>query len=81
MDTKQVQKIIKPLIQKIRTDAFLPEYQDAATDEECLGLAVSKFYEWDGYAIYKSFVEALGDANFHSFAGKIEELAIEEFKR
>ena len=43
MDTKQVQKIIKPMIQQIRTSAFVPEYQDAASDEECLGLAISKF--------------------------------------
>ena len=81
MDTKQVQKIINPMIQQIRTSAFVPEYQDAASDEECLGLAISKFYEWDGYAIYKSFIEALNDANFHSFAGKIEDLATEEFKQ
>lgn len=31
MDTKQVQKIINPMIQQIRTSAFVPEYQDAAS--------------------------------------------------
>ncbi|MBI5357038.1 hypothetical protein HZB78_05540 [Candidatus Collierbacteria bacterium] len=80
MDPKTVQRTIKPLIDSIREVCFVPEYRDKVTDAECLGLAVSKFFEWDGIAISKTAIEALGDANFHTLAGKIEELLDQEFK-
>jgi len=46
--------------------SFIKEYQNYATIEEGLGLAISRYFEWDGLAILKTMYSALEDANFHS---------------
>src|SRR5437763_14964109 len=44
------------------------------TVEECVGIAVSKYFEWDT-RIFIAFYEALTDANFHTEAAEVETLA------
>jgi hypothetical protein len=68
---------IKPLLDKvvriIRCNSFVPEYQDKATVEECVGIAVSKYFAWDS-RIFLAFYEALEDANFHTEAEDVRTL-------
>ena len=68
---------IKPLMDKIVNiilyNCFLPKYQEEATVEECVGIAVSKYFEWDT-RIFTAFKEALDDANFHTAASQIDSL-------
>jgi hypothetical protein len=61
------------VVKIIRKNSFVPEYQEKATTEECIGLAVSKYLEWDS-RIFRAFYEALEDANFHTEAEKVREL-------
>jgi hypothetical protein len=72
------EKKIKPLLDKvveiIRHNSFTPEYQPKATIEECLGIAVSKYFEWDT-RIFIAFYEALEDANFHTAAEEMRKIA------
>ena len=68
---------IKPLMDKvvniIRYESFVPTYHEQATVEECVGIAVSKYFEWDT-RIFTAFKEALDDANFHTAASQIDNL-------
>ena len=47
---------------------------DTATREEALGILISKWAEWDGQKIMDVFLNALEDANFHSFRSRLLEL-------
>ena len=55
------------IVKNVRYNCFLPEYQEQATVEECVGIAISKYFEWDT-RIFTAFKEALDDANFHTAA-------------
>lgn len=76
MDTEQVQEAMKEMITKIRRTSFVQGYH--ATDEEVMGMVLSKYFEWDGQAILKSAMFATEDANFHQesavIAGMVEKL-------
>jgi hypothetical protein len=72
------EQAVKPLMDEIvkiiRNSCFIPEYQEQATVEECVGLAISKYFEWDT-RIFIAFKEALEDANFHTEASMVERFA------
>lgn len=57
-----------------RNESFVPEYQDKATSEECLGIAISHYFDWDGISIMKCFAESLTDANFHAERGIVDDM-------
>ncbi len=69
---------IKPLLDRvaeiIRYNSFVPEYRNKATQEECIGIAIAKYFEWDT-RILLAFIEALDDANFHTAADEVRTLA------
>lgn len=64
--------IIKNLLQEVKEKSFVKGYK--ATDEEAMGLLISKYFEWDGTAIMKVAVNALEDANFRTEAEVINNL-------
>jgi len=68
---------IRPLLNRvegiIRYNSFVPEYQDKATREECIGIAIAKYFDWDT-RIFLAFYEALEDANFHTAAEEVRTL-------
>jgi len=58
-------------------NAYVPSY--ILTDEnreerqdEGLGIAISKYCQWDGIQIMKIFMASLEDANFHGEASKVQ---------
>jgi hypothetical protein len=55
---------IRSILDKIKKDSFVEEY--TASDEEAMGLLISRFFAWDGLAILKTTYSALEDANFHT---------------
>lgn len=61
---------------------FMPDFQLAQTDETCLGMALSHFFQWDGVRIMDTAAEALEDANFHNEAamlrGLVESYGVKE---
>ena len=68
---EQIKPIIDQVIEMIRSRCFVKGYK--ASDEECLGIAISKYFQWDS-RIIKTCVEALHDANFHKEAEILEEI-------
>lgn len=71
-------KLLTQIIEDVRNTTFREEYRDKATDEECLGIAISKHFEWDGEAIFKTATSAFEDSNFHKFNTKFEKIWNEE---
>ena len=65
-------ELIKKIIDDVRNNSFKEEYKNKATDEECLGIAISKHFKWDGEAIFKTATSAFEDSNFHGFNEKFE---------
>jgi hypothetical protein len=72
MDSKEIQAALRPVLDTIKTDNFVPGYN--ASDEEAMGLAVSGFFEWDGISVLKVAEYALEDSNFHDAATEAAEI-------
>jgi len=70
----QVKKLMDEIVAIIRYNSFVPEYQEQATLEECVGIAIAKYFAWDS-RIFIAFYHALEDANFHTAAAEVEALA------
>jgi hypothetical protein len=70
---KAIKSLMDEIVKIVRYSSFVPEYQEKATIEECVGIAISKYFEWDT-RIFKAFAEALDDANFHEVARKVDEM-------
>ena len=64
---------VRTEIARVKAENFVPGYD--ATDEEALGIALSQFFEWDGYALLKTAQYALEDANFHTESGQVADMA------
>ena len=75
---KEVQDFIRPLIQITKQTSYAEGY--AATDEEAMGLLISKFFGWDGLAIGETAEHAFEDANFHELNEQFTELLDKEFR-
>ena len=73
-DYKQVHADFKPIIGKGRENWFYPEYRKAISDEEIIGTAISKNFQWRVKPIVSTFLYALEDSNAHELAEKIEDL-------
>ncbi len=63
---------VKALLEAIKKESFVSGY--IATDEEAMGLLVSKYFEWDGLKILKTTYNALEDANFHTENEHIQQM-------
>ncbi len=66
--------LMNEIVELVRRECFRPEYEAKATEEECVGIAVSKYFAWDT-RIFLAFYEALEDANFHTAAEEVRTLA------
>ena len=71
---KTITSLMDEIVKIVRYSSFVPEYQEKATLEECVGIAISKYFEWDT-RIFLAFYEALEDANFHTAASEVRTLA------
>jgi len=72
---KKVATLMDQIVEIIRSECFRPEYQSRATVEECVGIAIAKYFAWDS-RIFLAFYEALEDANFHFEADEVHTLAV-----
>lgn len=67
-----IKEALTPLISKIKKVCFVDGYE--ATDQEAMGLIVSKFTEWDSQKILEIASYALEDANDGDSKDVIDEL-------
>ena len=67
-----IQNKLKPLIEECRNSWVEPEYRNEWSDEDILGMIVSKYCRWQGDKIGKVAVEAFTDSNYHDVASQIE---------
>lgn len=73
MESDQVRAAIQPMLDKIKNESFVKTYK--ATDEEAMGLLLSKFAQWDGLFILRAAQYGLEDANFHGESETVCEMA------
>lgn len=73
----EVHQLLDRIVALKRQVSFMPEYREKATPEECLGIALSQYFEWSSLPILKTCYEGLTDANFHS-AASVLDLLIEQ---
>ena len=69
---KVMKENIDLVLKEIKSKSFVKGYE--ASDEEAMGLLVSKYFEWNGDAILKTASLALEDANFHNESAIVEAL-------
>ncbi len=72
MTYPNIQKDVQVILDHIKSVSFVKGYK--ATNEEAMGLLLSKYFEWDGVKIMKASAEGLTDANFHIEARQVEEM-------
>ncbi len=65
-------KSIQVILDAIKVESFTNPQN--ATNEEAMGLLVSKFFEWDGVSILEASKEALEDANYHTESGLVSDM-------
>jgi hypothetical protein len=65
--------LIKQLIDSIRNRCFDNSYEPAS-DEQCLGLALSHYFGYNGIKILQTTYRALEDGNYHHENETIEQL-------
>jgi hypothetical protein len=70
----QQRKTIEKLLYEIKQTSFVEGYKDRATDEEAMGLLLSKYFGWHGKQILQATYYALEDSNFHKENETIEKL-------
>ena len=59
-------ELLQQVIEIIRRTHFIPEYQEQATDAECLGIALAHYFGWAGMDILETCYAGLEDSNFHT---------------
>lgn len=72
MEKEQVQSAIRPVLEQIKRESFVPDYE--ATDEEAMGMLLSKYFEWAGEPILQAAYYGLEDANFHTEARHVQSI-------
>jgi len=72
LETKDVQNQMELLVKTIKNTSFVSDY--SASDQEAIGMIISKYFEWDGLAILEAMGYALEDANFHTENSKVQEM-------
>ena len=72
MEKEQVQAAIRPVLEQIKKESFVPD--DKASDTEAMGMLISKFFEWAGEDIMEAAYYGLEDANFHGEAKAVLDL-------
>lgn len=66
-----VKKELQPLIDKIKKKIFInPEKE---TDDDTLGIIISKYCEWDTERVADTAKSALTDCNYHTMVRAMEE--------
>lgn len=76
---KQTEKEqVSDILQAKKLRSFNAPYNKTATDAETMGLLVAHYFDWDGEKITQAYMDALGDANFHSLRAKVAEEAKKE---
>ena len=66
MSEERTNNLLSATAELSRTVAFEPDYRASITDEDALGVAISKWLKWDGDKIAEVFFSALEDANYHA---------------
>lgn len=70
-------EIVKNLLNTIKKECFVKGYE--ATDEEAMGLLLSKYFDYSGVPILESAMRGLEDANFHKESEQVQNI-IENIK-
>lgn len=70
---QMVFETLRPLISKLKKKIYTPEGQLTATDEDCLGMIVSKFCKWDIGKVIEVCKSAMEDSNCHDGVKMLEE--------
>jgi hypothetical protein len=65
---------VRVLIDEQRTESWRPEYRANVSEEQGLGVLISRYFDWNGDRILKTAVAALEDANFHREAAAVQKL-------
>lgn len=65
IDSDEIQELLTPILERIRTSAFVEDYQSKASNSELMGMLISKYFKWNGVEILEASAYALEDANFH----------------
>ncbi len=73
--TERLAPLIKQCESQLYTEEALARHN--FTDEQTLGIIVSKCLQWNGRTITHAFIEALEDSNFHILAANVQEICTE----
>ena len=78
LSAREVRDALMPLIKITKQTSYVDGYE--ATDEEAMGLLVSKFFKWDGLAIGETAEHAFEDSNFRELNEQFGKLLDKEFR-
>lgn len=71
--------ITPKLVEKMHKSTFTVEGQEHFSDEDVLGIHISKYFPWNAHAIIRTCHAALEDSSFYIKARQLAELFPEAF--
>jgi hypothetical protein len=78
MTEKVIDEKVRALIDEVKGDIYVAGY--TPTDQEVVGVILSKFFKWNGDLIAQAGIEALRDSNFHTMADDFEKRLDKDFE-
>ncbi len=72
--SNQIEELLTQVAKLTIDESFQEEYRGQVTTAEALGIALSKYFKWDGQAIFETAQSGFEDSNFHTFNKKFEDL-------
>jgi len=70
----QVKELLDKVVKIQIEESFQKEYQPGISPAEALGVALSKYFKWDGQQIFETAVSGFEDSNFHTFNSEFQKL-------
>ena len=62
---------IKWMLKEIKESSFKPECVQYISDQQAMGILVSRFFEFEGTSVLESLAFGLTDCNFHQESSEV----------
>ena len=62
---------IKGMLQEIKEKSFKPEFVPYISDEQVMGILVSRYFEFEGTSVMDALAFGLTDCNFHKESSEV----------
>ena len=71
---EEIKELLEKVVKLQTEESFQKEYRDNVKPSEALGVALSKYFKWNGQQIFETALSGFEDSNFHTFNDGFQKL-------